>query len=213
MRRDSPRAAARARGRSLKSSGSPSRPRGRSVRPSASLSTPGSGLGRPVAGDRISRRLGGCVGAIRQPLCAQSVQHQSVARPSGCDRGLRAVAHVRHAKTVRRGDQCEDRPRRGLSPRRADGGPRHGLGLPAAALPSGADRRRGLLGRRLRRQSSPLAAVLRDRLPGRDHRPDQPDRTRRNPAHSRRHHEPPERNHLQRKPCSGNSAPPTSSPA
>ncbi len=48
-------------------------------------------------GTRISRRLGGGGGAIRQPLRVQSVQLQSVARPSCGDRRLRAPARVRHA--------------------------------------------------------------------------------------------------------------------
>ena len=106
-------------------------------------------------------------------------------------------------QAVRRRHQCEDRAGRDVPPRRPDGRPRHGLGLPAAALPGGRDRRRGLLGRRL----SPAI-----RRSGRSS-------TRRaaatsiivqiNPieraeiaAHAGRHLEPAERDHLQCAACS-----------
>ena len=53
-------------------------------------------------------------------------------------------------------DQCAHRPRQGVQERGGDAGRSARLGLPADHVPGGRDRRRGLLGRRLFRQSDAL---------------------------------------------------------
>ena len=68
----------------------------------------------------------------------------------------RAV-HLRHQRPHRRAAR--------VLARRDHGGSRHGVGLPAAPVPGGGDRRRALLGRRLQRQSVGAAVPARDRRP------------------------------------------------
>jgi NTE family protein len=65
-------------------------------------------------------------------------------------------------------------------------------------IPGGGNRGRALLGRRLRRQSAALPALLRDPHRRYRARADQPDRAPRNPAHRARDRQPPHRDHLQR---------------
>ena len=60
-----------------------------------------------------------------------------------------------------------------------------------------------LLGRRIRRQSAAVAAVLRDAVPRRDHRPDQSDRTRGDASPPGGDRRPGRRDHLQREPAGG----------
>ena len=197
----SPRAAARARARSWKSSGCRSRQRARSRRRSAGSSTPGSSPGaRPARQRSCSARWADAVSQFVSPYAFNPFNinplraHLAAAVDFERLRAGESPKLFVAATNVRTG--------RGEIFRRDVLTADHIMAscLPAAAVPGGRDRARGLLGRRLCRQSAALAAVLRDQVPRHRHRPDQPDRARRNPAHAGGHRQPAERDHLQRQP-------------
>ncbi len=81
--------------------------------------------------------------------------------------------------------QRAHRPRARVPQRRDHARRAAGLGLPADHVPGGGDRRRALLGRRLRRQPDDHAAGARMPLQRHDPGADQPDRARRGAARPR----------------------------
>ncbi len=150
-------------------------------------------------------------GAAAEP--AQPVRHQPAARSPGRDHRFRPGQCLHGDQGLRHRDQCADRARPDLPPGRALGRHGDGLGLPALHVQAGRDRRRGLLGRRLYRQSGPLSPGRRPDLPGHRHRPDQPDVPGRAADHGARDHEPGQRAHLQRGADQGAAGHPSPAPA
>ena len=96
-------------------------------------------------------------------------------------------------------DQCAHRTRQGVQERRRDARRPARLGLSADDVPGDRDRRRGLLGRRLFRQSDADPAHPRVQIAGHDSRSHQSDRAPGRPAQRVRHPEPPERGVVQRR--------------
>ena len=96
-------------------------------------------------------------------LAAQSAEVRSAARPA--DPSLRPGVRPRLPpdQGLHRRDQRGDRQGAHLHPRRAVDRRAAGVGLPAQRPRRGGDRRRGLLGRRLPRQSADLAVHLQQR--------------------------------------------------
>ena len=101
--------------------------------------------------------------------------------------------------SVHHRDQCAHRTRQGVQERRRDARRPARLGLSADDVPGGRDRRRGLLGRRLFRQSDADPARPRVQIAGHDSRSHQSDRAPGRPAQRLRHPEPPERGVVQRR--------------
>ena len=90
---------------------------------------------------------------------------------------------------------------------------RDGVGLPAAAVPRGRDRRRALLGRRLSRQSGDLSVFRHDQDRGCAGGADQSAGAAGDADLGQRDHESHQRNHVQLIAASPNTAPSISSPA
>ena len=101
-------------------------------------------------------------------------------------------------QAVRHRHQCAHRARARVPQRRADAGRAARLGLPADAVPGHRDRRRGLLGRRLCRQSDHHAVGARVRVERHDPRAGQSGRAPGHAALRPRHPQPPQRGLLQR---------------
>ena len=115
----------------------------------------------------------GALSALLVAVRSQPAQHQSA---EGADRALRRFRGDparQRSRAVHLGDRRAHRRAQGVHPRgdHARGG--DGLGLPAAPVPRGRDRRRALLGRRLQRQSGDLSVPARDLDRGRAGRADQ----------------------------------------
>ena len=139
-----------------------------------------------------------CASPMRS-IRSTSIPCATISSPSSISR---RCARERRAETVHRRDQRPYRQGRDFPARDPDRRPCDGLGLPAAAVPGGGDRRRALLGRRLspaiRRcgrcstrptaatrsssRSTRSSAATTPRTPQRDHRPHQRDHLQRAPA-------------------------------
>ena len=98
--------------------------------------------------------------------------------------------HHRHQRAHRTRKSVQERRRDARRPAR--------FGLPADDVPGGRDRRRGLLGRRVLRQSDAHSADPRVQVAGHDPHSDQSDRTPGGPAQRGRYPQPPERGVVQR---------------
>ena len=118
-------------------------------------------------------------------LRVQSAQYRFAAPLSRLGRGFRGATARRRPEAVCRRHQRMDGTGRDFSSRGPHSRSCDGVGLSAAIVSGGRNWRRALLGRRLFRQSAALAAVLRDRLPRRDHRADQSGRAARYAPHGR----------------------------
>ena len=100
-----------------------------------------------------------------------------------------AVRGDTRPRAVHLRDQCAHRRAARVLARRRSPPSRDGVGLPAAAVPGGRDRRRALLGRRLQRQSGGAAVPARDLDRGRADRADQSARARRRADLRARYHD------------------------
>ena len=104
---------------------------------------------RGLAGRGLGRRAVALLLALRP----QSAQHQSAEGRDRAVRRFRGGARFRQAAALHLRDQCADRAPQGFPAREDHRRCGDGVGLPAAAVQGGDDRRRALLGRRLSRQS------------------------------------------------------------
>ena len=136
------------------------------------------------------------------PERAEPARAEPPAPDPGAAGRFRAGAR-RADRGARGGDQRAHRPAGGVLGRGADRGRGDGLGLPAAALPGGRDRRRGLLGRRLHRQPGAPAADRRPQQPRHPDRADQPGAARGGAAERAGDRQPDQRDRLQREPRQG----------
>ena len=131
------------------------------------------------------------------PRAGQSASRDS--RRTDRFRRARAVAdqplHHRHQRAHGPRQGVQERGHHARRPAR--------LGLPADHVPGDRDRRRGLLGRRLFRQSDALDAHPRKQVARHDPDPDQPDRAVPAPAHGERNPQSAERGFLQRRRSEG----------
>ena len=108
-----------------------------------------------------------------------------------------AIRKCRDPAAVRHRHQCADRAAAHFLARQDHRRRDPRLGLPAAAVPRGRDRRRALLGRRLSRQPVDLPAVQQDADRGRAADPDQSAGAPHHADLQPGHREPAERDHVQ----------------
>ena len=101
------------------------------------------------------RRHGPDVARSFSPYDLNPAGMQSAARRSSPRASISTRLAARADQALRHRDQCAHRPRPRVPQRRHHARGAAGLGLPADDVPGGRDRRRGLLGWRLFRQSRP----------------------------------------------------------
>ena len=128
-------------------------------------------------------------------------------------RRLQGAASLRRPAAFHFRHQRADRPRAHLSARQDHRRRGDGVGLPAAPVPRGRDRRRALLGRRLSGQPGDLPVLRHDADRGRAGGADQSARAQGDADVGARDRQPHQRDHVQLLAASPNSAPSSSSPA
>ena len=127
--------------------------------------------------------------ARRVAICPQPDGQESIARDSCRADRFRAPGAIAHPPVHHR-HQRTHRQRQGVQERRRDAGRPARLGLPADDVSGDRDRRRGLLGRWLYRQSDPLHPGPRVQIPRHDPGADQSDRASGGAAQRQRDLEP-----------------------